>query len=175
MDRFLDQDQDSPSPATARDRSTSPNISMLIYGDQKRHQLKPTVEVDSLATFQTIDSDLTNVLHNANSPKMCDQSSDVNNRDSPISKQANKELSSHISILEDPNEDASNDTLEPPSAKKCKLDLTDEISLTYSPNHFLETNHINQLALSSNISSDNALATGESLHFSQPATESVAQ
>lgn len=174
MDRFLDQDQDSPSPATARDRSTSPNISMLIYGDQKRHQLKPAVEVDSLASFQTIDNDITNVLHNANSPKMCDSSIDINSRDSPISKRANKELGSHVSIL-DTNEDVSNDTLEPPSAKKCKLDLTDDISLTYSPNHFLETNHISPLALSSNISSDNALAAGESLHFSQPATESVAQ
>jgi hypothetical protein len=38
MDRFLD-DQENPTPP--RDRSSSPGIHSLIYGDHKRHPLQP--------------------------------------------------------------------------------------------------------------------------------------
>ncbi|XP_029644283.1 mesoderm induction early response protein 1 isoform X2 [Octopus sinensis] len=170
MDRFLDQDQDSPSPATTRDRSSSPNFSMLIYGDQKRHQLKPTIDVDNLTNFQSIGS--LSVLDNSSSTKVLDSAVDHHNVDTN-SNGPGKQV---ISRLER-HDDVSDDTLEPPSAKKCKLDLKSEIEMNYSAKHFLESNLLNPLTLTevSKLSNDNTLASGESLHFSQPTAESVAQ
>ncbi|GAB1601615.1 mesoderm induction early response protein 1-like isoform X4 [Argonauta hians] len=173
MDRFLDQDQDSPSSAT-RDRSSSPNFSMLIYGDQKRHQLKPSIDVDNLSNFQSI-GNLSSVLDNSSSTtKVHDSAVDhhsVDTNSNGPGKQPISRLERHDGV--------SDDTLDPPTAKKCKLDLKSELGMNnYSAKHFLDSNLLKPLTLTdvSKLSNDNTLASGgETLHFSQPTAESVAQ
>lgn len=167
MDRFLD-DQENPVPV--RDRSTSPSVHSLLYGDQKRHHLRPPSDVEDQSTFEPIQP---GAELNTATTTTVEISPDMKSRNLSTTDSA-------VNAPSIPKEPSENNTNQEPCRKKLKLDIVENIDTMPHEPFLVDSNHLNNLSVMAatlKCVGDNPVNSApECVHISPTVTpESVAQ
>ncbi|XP_041357861.1 mesoderm induction early response protein 1-like [Gigantopelta aegis] len=139
MDRFLD-DADPSNPP--RDRSSSPNLNSLIYGDPKRAHIKQ--EQEERAAFSSIrhmDADVVTATTTATTTTTTTTAKSAN-RDSRTSQSSPKD-----SVPTDTNVNGTKDSYSP-VLKKLKTECT-TVSISKPNDNCLHVNHRDSLPVTS--------------------------
>ena len=167
MDRFLD-DADPSNPP--RDRSSSPNLNSLIYGDPKRAHVKQ--ELEDRAAFSSIrhmDSEITTSTSVTTTTTTTTTTAKTSTRDNNKTSQS----SPKDSVPTDISINGLNDSYLPVS-KKLKTECS-TVSISKPSDNCVHVNHLPVTSLPSVLSSDDNSFSSNSRDIASQEVQLVGQ